>query len=89
MDKDKWIEEVLNSTQNIRRVAPRESLLDAIQYKIRAEKTDAKTVWMVAASVAVLVTLNVAAINFYKQSGSVQELKAVTDNPFTSNNQLY
>jgi hypothetical protein len=89
MDKDKWIDEVLNSTQNISRVAPRESLVEAIQYKIRAEKTDVKTVWMVAASVAILVMLNITAISFYQHSSSTERATAATDNPFSSNNQLY
>ncbi|MFP9098451.1 hypothetical protein ACLI09_05295 [Flavobacterium sp. RHBU_24] len=89
MEKDKWIEDVLNSTQNMGRVTPRESLLEAIEHKARAEKKDAKTVWMVAASVAVLLAVNVAVIGYYSQNYDIQTVTEDKDNPFISNNQLY
>ena len=58
MEKENWILNVLNSTNGITKVSPSDGLFSKIQNKIKLNNVSPKTVWLVAASIAVLVLLN-------------------------------
>lgn len=89
MEKEEWINEVLNSTRGLKKVSPPESLLHNIRKQAEDERvTESKTAWLVAASVIFIIALNVRVYfkdDAQQQTPSVQEI----DNPFSGNNQLY
>lgn len=62
MDKNKWIEEVLNSTEGMSKAMPKRDLFVGIEQKLNRgyKKTvPLRTVSLVAASILLLVTVNV------------------------------
>lgn len=85
MEKDKWIEEVLNSTNKIKKVAPPEGLLDSILQAAQQGSVPARMVWIAAASIAALVALNLAII----KSGSPDKTENNSASMFYTDNQLY
>ena len=86
MNKDQFIENILNSTNGIQKVEPSDALFDKIQLRIEAEKpVNNYVTWLVAASVVVLVTLNVG-ILLKTNDTSKNELSSLVS---TTNNQLY
>jgi hypothetical protein len=88
MEKEKWIETVLEITNGITQVAPSDALFSKIKLKIKDEKADPKTIWMVAASIVVLVLLNINAIK--TQNSSQQETKSIyLSETLSHSNQLY
>lgn len=88
MNKEQFIEKILNSTNGIQKVEPSDALFDKIQLRIEAEKpVNNYVTWLVAASVVVLVTLNVGVLlNSSSSSTSSNELTSLVS---TTNNQLY
>ncbi|WP_130733755.1 hypothetical protein [Flavobacterium sp. J27] len=87
MKQDTFIEKILNSTLGITKAIPNEKLFQEIQAKIEENKPiDNYTKWLVAASVAILLTINVFFLN------KKTEHKPVSVSPLfeiTTNNQLY
>jgi hypothetical protein len=88
MEKDKWIENIINSTDGITKVSPNEDLFSKIQSKINDQKpAETYVKWLVAASIVVLITLNTTILtqkrNTNKNNTGVAELVS------TVNNQLY
>ncbi|TBX66992.1 hypothetical protein EZL74_10045 [Flavobacterium silvisoli] len=91
MEQHNWIEKVLNSTNGMKAVEPGDDLLYKIRQKInRPDTVSPTTVWLVAASVAVLVILNITVM--------LSETETKTENSATSaylettinqSNQLY
>lgn len=89
MEKEQWIENILNSTSGSTPVSPDENLFLKIQQKIRRQDTvSAKTVWLVAASIAVLVILNISIINS-KSKTTKESTTAYLEMTVNQNNQLY
>lgn len=88
MEKQKWTEDIIENGSRVRRLAPRDSVLEAIERRIAAmAEVPARKVWMAAASVAALIALNFAVI---KMTGSnAVENFAPSDSPLYTNNQLY
>ena len=88
MNKDQFIEKVLNSTNEIQRVEPNEALFSKIQLRIEAEKPVSNYIrWLVAASIILLISLNVGILlNTNDTSASKSELSSLVS---TTNNQLY
>jgi hypothetical protein len=88
MNKDQFIEKVLNSTNGIQRVEPNEALFSKIQLRIEAEKPVSNYIrWLVAASIILLISLNVGILlNTNDTSASKSELSSLVS---TTNNQLY
>jgi len=85
MREKQWIEEVLNSTNEIKQLVPNDSLLQDIEARIYTIScVSVKTAWMAAASMVVVVSLNFAALKFF--TNNKQE---ATDSPFYTNNQIY
>ena len=89
MEKEQWIENILKSTNGITPVTPNASLFSKIHQKIRRQDTvSAKTVWLVAASIAVLVILNISTINS-KSKRTKDTTTAYLEMTVDQNNQLY
>jgi hypothetical protein len=88
MNKDQFIEKVLNSTNGIQRVEPNEALFSKIQLRIEAEKPVSNYIrWLVAASIISLISLNMGILlNTNDTSASKSELSSLVS---TTNNQLY
>lgn len=89
MEKENWIGKILNSTNGITSVAPSDDLFSRIQQKIKkGETVSPKTVWMVAASIAALLILNISLIN--SKSGKTENTTtAYLEQTVNTNNQLY
>lgn len=89
MERNNWIENILNSTNGINPVEPSDDLFSKIQQRIQLEsKVSSKTVWLVAASIAVLVMLNfsvLASKTKQKTSSSTAYLEMTVN----KSNQLY
>ena len=89
MERNNWIENILNSTDGITPVAPSEDLFSKIQQRIQLEsKVSSKTVWLVAASIAVLVMLNFSILAF-KSKGKTSSTTAYLEMTVNKSNQLY
>lgn len=85
MEKDTFIENILNSTSEIVKAMPNDDLLNRIQAKIEEEKpaTD-YTKWLVAASILILVSLNIGVLSTSSKnatkSNEISQLVSTTDN---------
>ena len=89
MEKEQWITTILNSTNGMTAVEPNDAVLFTIQKRIKQQETvSLKTVWMVAASVAVLAMINVALVNnsSFKKDNSTA---VYFENTLNKSNQLY
>jgi|APLak6261698768_1056241.scaffolds.fasta_scaffold00035_6 hypothetical protein len=88
MEKDQWIQTVMNSTNGISAVTPSDDLLARIQLKIKQqEKVAPTTVWWIAASIAVLLTLNVALLQKAKTRDN--STSSYLEHTLNQSNQLY
>lgn len=89
MQKETWIENILNSTNGITQVKPDDYLFSKIQRKIKQQnKVSPKTVWLVAASIAVLVLLNISIISS-KSKQTKHSTTAYLEMTVNQSNQLY
>lgn len=89
MEKETWIENILNSTNGITSVAPSDDLFSKIQKRIKHQNTvSGKTVWLVAASIVVLVLLNVSIIGS-KSKQTKDSTTAYLEMTVNQSNQLY
>ena len=88
MEKETWINEVLESTQGITTVVPNAHLFSKIQSKIKVENTiPMPWVYTAAASIAILVALNIALLSLNtKKEKSATEIMA---SQLSKSNQLY
>lgn len=87
MEQKNWIENILNSTNGITQVSPSDALFSKIQQRIkRPEAVSAKTVWLVAASIAALLLLNISVLNT-KSKPATNPASAYSE--MAVNNQLY
>jgi hypothetical protein len=87
--KENWIENIFNSTQGIAQVSPSDDLFSKIQQRIlRNEKVAPRTVWLVAASIIILVLLNITAIKskvYSQEENQTTYLSSI----LSENNQIY
>lgn len=89
MQKNNWIETILNSTNGITQVAPSDALFSKIQQRIQPQnKVSSKTLWLVAASITVLVMLNVTLISS-NSNPKKNSTTAYLENTLNKSNQLY
>lgn len=88
MKKEDFIENILNSTNGITKVDPKDDLLSKIQAKLEDEKpAESYTKWLVAASIVLLISLNVGVLSSTnKKSSKNYELSDLVS---TTDNQLY
>jgi len=89
MEKDNYIETILNSTNGITKVSPSDDLFSRIELKIQSKnKVSGKTIWLVAASVTVLLTINISVIMKNKVT-SKDKIEASLASTLNKSNQLY
>lgn len=89
MERNNWIETILNSTNGLTPVAPSDDLFSKIQQRIQLErKVSSKTVWLFAASIAVLVMLNFSILAF-KSKEKTSSTTAYLEMTVNKSNQLY
>ena len=89
MEKENWIENILNCTSGIMPVSPSDDLFFKIKQKInRQNKVSDKTVWLVAASIAVLVLLNFTVL-LTKTKENKTKTSVYFENTINKSNQLY
>ena len=80
MNKEKWINEVMDSLDDLKSAEVNPFLYNRILSKINsknAEYTPAKLVWMAAASFVILIALNFQAIktnNSKREKNTIQEI---------------
>jgi fucose permease len=64
MEKENWINEILSSTDKIVKVLPSDGLYAKIQSQIQQQRTvETKWVWLAAASMLLLVSLNIKMVS--------------------------
>ena len=88
METGNWINEILNSSDGITKVAPDEALFSKIQMKINNQNSISKQwIWLAAASFTLLLSLNVKFI-YSNKTNSTKETESIISS-VSSNNQLY
>ena len=89
MERNNWIKNILNSTNGITPVVPSDDLFSKIRQRIQQDnKVSSKTVWLVAASIAVLVMLNFSALAS-KTKQKTSSTTAYLEMTVNKSNQLY
>lgn len=90
MKAENWINSILNSTDTMLRVSPKTDLYSKIEARIvlQINTVSNKTVWLVAASMVVLIAINMYTLQKNKaiENPSSEILIALTLN---KSNQLY
>lgn len=88
MEKEIWINEILISAERIKKVVPDDLLFSKIQNRLHSEtKLSTQWIWLVAASFAVLITIN-AVLLFATNSKAKDGSQAIAATILKSN-QLY
>lgn len=88
MEAEKFINDILNSTNGITKVSPNDELFSKIELRIQEKSVvPMKTLWLVAASIVLLMSLNVIIIASKNktQDSSISEL----EKSIHKSNQLY
>jgi hypothetical protein len=89
MERNNWITTILKSTNGITPVVPSDDLYSKIQQRIQLQsKVSLKTVWLVAASIAVLILLNFSVLTLktkQKESSTTTYLELTLN----KSNQIY
>ncbi|MBN8642740.1 MAG: hypothetical protein J0L86_13080 [Flavobacteriales bacterium] len=88
MEAEKFINDILNSTNGITKVSPNDELFSKIELRIQEKSVvPMKTLWLVAASIVILMSLNVIIIASKNktQDSSISEL----EKSIHKSNQLY
>ena len=90
METENWINEILNSTNGMTQVVPSDDLFSKIQQRIYFKKNtvSSKTVLLMAASIVLLITINIAAFLSSKTKTS-DNLEVTIAATLTKSNQLY
>lgn len=88
MKKEEFIENILNCTNGITKITPNDAILNKIQARLEEEKpAESYTKWLVAASILILVSLNIGILS---NSNQQMETKSnLSELVTTTNNQLY
>jgi hypothetical protein len=89
MKKENWINEIMDSTNKIVKVSPDDALFFKIQNQLETQKKVTKEwVWLAAASVLILITINVGLvyneINTAKQTNQISLIATISNS-----NQIY
>lgn len=89
MKKNEFIENIFNSSNGIKKVIPNDTLFYKIQSKIDKENnTSVNLLFKIAASVAVLITLNIYSLTNSNKNENIDDIASI-ENTITYNNQLY
>ncbi|WP_298117176.1 hypothetical protein [Flavobacterium sp.] len=87
MEKEDFINNILNSVDGITSVTPSDIVLQKIEQRIKESQISTRTLWLVAASIIILVSLNIILIN--DKSGSNESEIASLEQSINKSNQLY
>ncbi|MFN8285659.1 MAG: hypothetical protein U0V74_02845 [Chitinophagales bacterium] len=87
-EKEKWVTDVLNSADGITALAADEQLLTGIRNRVQGttiivRSIPAKTVWLAAAGIALLVAFNFVLLTQQANRGNTQ---AAQQSPYSLNN---
>lgn len=86
MERENFINEILNSVDGIAKVTPNEVLFQKIEHRIQETTVSPRTLWLVAASIAVLIAINLLLISGKPSSESEM---ASLEHSINKSNQLY
>jgi len=87
MERENFINEILNSVDGIAKVTPNEVLFQKIEQRIQETTVSPRTLWLVAASIAALIALNLLLVSGKPSSGESE--MASLEHSINKNNQLY
>lgn len=87
MEREKFINEILNSVDGIAKATPNEVLFHKIEQRIQETTVSPRTLWLVAASIAVLIAINLLLISGKPSSGESEI--ASLEHSINKSNQLY
>ena len=87
MEKETWINEVLESTNGIKPAIPNAQLLAKIQNRIQTQNIPMRWVLMAAATLLLLVSLNVTLV--FSKSKKERSATEVMASYLSKSNQLY
>lgn len=88
MEQENWINEILESTNGMSSAVPNTQLFSKIQDKIETQKTvNPQWVWLAAASIMLLVALNLRCI--YSKSSNEDTSTERIVSSISKSNQLY
>ncbi len=87
MEKETWINEVLESTNGITPAVPDAKLFAKIQQRIQTENIPMRWVWMAAATLLLLVSLNITLV--FSKSKKEKTATEVMASYLSKSNQLY
>ncbi len=88
MEKEQFINDILNSTHGITKVTPSDELLNKIGQKILLEKkATSKSTWFIAASILVFLSLNIVLLQISTSSSKNTISSFATE--INKSNQLY
>jgi cell division protein FtsL len=88
MEKEQFINDILNCTNGITKVEPSDELFSKIEQRVQEKSVvPMKTLWLVAASIVVLMSLNIILLS--EKSSSKQSELASIEQSINKSNQLY
>lgn len=88
MEKENFIEQILNSANGITPVHPSEDLFAKIKNRIQERQViPMRMVGLVAASIALLITLNIILLSV--KTSKIENSTAVLEQSINKSNQLY
>ena len=87
MEKEDFINKVLNSMEGITKVTPNDAIFQKIEKRIEETKISKKTLWFVASSIVVLVFINIILISGKSKTNNSE--MASLENSINKSNQLY
>lgn len=89
MEQENFIHDILNSTTGITKVNPDEDLFLKIEQRINEKPlVSMKTLWLVAASIIILISLNIIVLAT-KDTSLPKSSTAELENSIHKSNQLY
>lgn len=87
MERENFINEILNSVDGIAKVTPNEVLFQKIEQRIKETTVSPRTLWLVAASISALIALNLLLVS--GKPSSVESEMASLEHSINKSNQLY
>ncbi|WP_396212151.1 hypothetical protein [Flavobacterium sp.] len=87
MERENFINEILNSVEGIVKVKPNEALFQKIEQRIQETTVSLRTLWLVAVSTAVMIAINLFLISGKPSSG--ESKMASLEHSINKSNQLY
>jgi hypothetical protein len=88
MEQENWINEILDSTHGLSSAVPNAKLFSKIQDKIESQKiVNPQWVWLAAASVMLLVAMNVKFL--FSETSNEERATELIVSSISKSNQLY